>query len=176
MTRLGGMALGWALATCSTRADAAEMSDAGAGVLVGVGSVGGAALGGLALGAVGVTVGLAICDGGSVDCYAPIVVGGFGGIVGAGAGAFAGVGLTAHALDRRSGHAMLGSLVGVGSGAAIGALGLATDSGGLAGIGALVAIAGVPIGGAIAAATDSEVRVTADVRPDSQGVRLSGRF
>lgn len=146
------------------------------GVLVGLGSVGGALVGGLGGGAVGFAVGSASCANATFECWAPLVGVGVGGAAGAAVGSFVGAGATAGALDRKVGRALLGSCVGLASGVAVGALGAATDSSGLAIGGILIATAGVPIGGGIAAATEGKVSLAPEATAGYRGVRLSARF
>jgi hypothetical protein len=161
----------------SSSALAAEFSDGAAGTLVALGSVGGAAAGALGGGAIGFAVGAQACSDAHFECWGPLIGVGIGGSAGAGIGAFAGTGLTAKAVGRKPGRAMLGSLIGLGTGIAVGSAGLATDSGGLALAGMALGGIGVPLGGGIAAGTErTPVTLTAEHRDGYQGLRLAGRF
>jgi hypothetical protein len=144
--------------------------------VVGFGTAGFEVAGLIGGGLAGMAVGSTMCGDG-FECWAPVIFGASGAVVGAGAGAYTGAALLPRAVGRRSGIPLVTATAGLCLGVTVLAVAGATDSGALAVVGGATVAVAIPVGAAIGTAqAPSRLIGVLPMTGGPTGVRIAGRF
>jgi hypothetical protein len=174
--------ISFALAAAAPQNAHAEPTPAVKGLIVGGISIGSAAVGSLALGAAGVGIGSTTC-GGHFECWAPMLYGGIGAVVGSTVGMPLGAALSAKKFGVRPGKVLLNMGLTAGASAGVILIGSLAWSPAISAIGVTGLGLGLPIAAGVTVAhqlndpeTSAALSISPMIRRGRRGVVATVRF